>query len=334
VWDLLSAYADDEVTPEEAARVEQHVAVCADCARDLRFMRQTATVLASTPEVTPPAGLRQAILAATVYRPTWGQRLQASLRAVFLPPTRLRAFGLAGAAAALFGLMLLYRPRPQPLMRAASPTSPLPSRTARRSISAPVVLPLVGRPRSSGAKPSSPALFRTAPPKQVIAQAPRLTTALFSTPPTGSAPRVETPKRATGARAASAPRSNGRPENMRGETPRMKPGLNESMPADPKAPESEPEERMIPDRTMTADATPMPMKREEDVVMPPVAGTPDEVYIKVASASRTMSAGTISSLAELRRTLRRDNEAALANSVLFSPKDRPGMMLAVIKTRF
>src|SRR4051794_28367889 len=99
-WDLLSAYADDAISPLEATRVETHVAACSDCARDLRFMRETAFVLAATPEVAPPSTLRASILAATIYRPTWQQRLSAALR-WFVPSVPYRALAFAGSAAVL-----------------------------------------------------------------------------------------------------------------------------------------------------------------------------------------------------------------------------------------
>lgn len=105
LWDLLSAFADGMVTRDEAGRVERHVAICADCARDLRFMQETAHVLAKTPEVVPPATLRDSILAATIYRPTWQQRIRAAARKL-VPSTPLRAMTYAGSAAAI--LLVAY----------------------------------------------------------------------------------------------------------------------------------------------------------------------------------------------------------------------------------
>jgi len=100
MWDALSAYADGAATSAEAARVERHVAQCDSCARDLRFLRETASVLASAPEIAPPPGLRDAILASTVYRPTWAQRARhAGLGLV--AGRGAGTFALAGSAAAI-----------------------------------------------------------------------------------------------------------------------------------------------------------------------------------------------------------------------------------------
>src|SRR3981189_3602328 len=80
VWDLLSIYADGEADPSEAAIVENHVAVCADCARGLAFMKTTVDVLSRMEEVEPPASLRASIFAATIERVTLRQRIAAAFK--------------------------------------------------------------------------------------------------------------------------------------------------------------------------------------------------------------------------------------------------------------
>ena len=107
VWDLLSAYADGETNPHETEMVKAHIAVCASCAADLEFLQSTSVSLRHVPEVEPPAMLRQAILAATVQRPTWQDRLAAAARRTFAPaPLRYGALAAAGAAAALTFVMI------------------------------------------------------------------------------------------------------------------------------------------------------------------------------------------------------------------------------------
>jgi hypothetical protein len=102
VWDLLSVYADGEATPEGAAMVESHIAACADCARDLAFMQSAQAALIGVPEVEPPATLQAAILAATVNRPTFPQRMADAVRRTLAPaPVRYGAIAAAGAAAAI-----------------------------------------------------------------------------------------------------------------------------------------------------------------------------------------------------------------------------------------
>lgn len=51
---LLSAYIDGEVTPGEAARIEQHLPVCRHCAEDLESLRWTVNLLREVPPVPLP----------------------------------------------------------------------------------------------------------------------------------------------------------------------------------------------------------------------------------------------------------------------------------------
>lgn len=107
IWDLLSAYVDGETTPQEAALVESHTAECETCASDLAFLRSSSVVLHETAEVEPPAALREAILAATVNRPTWQERLLIAARTAFAPTAvRYGTLAAAGAAATVAFLAL------------------------------------------------------------------------------------------------------------------------------------------------------------------------------------------------------------------------------------
>jgi len=109
VFELLSAYADKEATSEETAIVETHVAVCADCARYLSFIRSASSIIAAIPVVDPPASLHAAILAATTQRPTWQQRFRAFI-APGLSPQSLRYGALAGSAVVAWLVMQPYAP--------------------------------------------------------------------------------------------------------------------------------------------------------------------------------------------------------------------------------
>ena len=51
---LLSAYIDGEVTADERAVIESHLATCADCQRDLAALRQTVALLSQLPSVAAP----------------------------------------------------------------------------------------------------------------------------------------------------------------------------------------------------------------------------------------------------------------------------------------
>lgn len=167
VWDLLSVYADGEASPEEATIVETHVASCPDCARDLQFMMGTHEVLQDVPQVEPPVTLRSAILAATVYRPSFGQRLAETVRKTLAPaPVRYGALAAAGAAAALTAVVLKSGKPPVSLQ------PPVPETVA----TAPVVPPAPSvdpdQPRIDLLKPFE---VPTGAPKLTVAEQPRAT---------------------------------------------------------------------------------------------------------------------------------------------------------------
>ncbi|MFQ5856719.1 MAG: anti-sigma factor family protein, partial [Anaerolineae bacterium] len=52
--ELLSAYIDGEVTPNEATRVEQHLPVCRRCTEELESLRWTVSLLREVPSVPVP----------------------------------------------------------------------------------------------------------------------------------------------------------------------------------------------------------------------------------------------------------------------------------------
>lgn len=54
VAEMLSAYLDGEVTPNQRAQVEAHLAQCRECAHNLRTLRQTVNLLGELPAVKAP----------------------------------------------------------------------------------------------------------------------------------------------------------------------------------------------------------------------------------------------------------------------------------------
>lgn len=63
VHKLTGAYAMDALDELERARFEQHLAQCDDCRAEVAELRETAALLADTVAVTPPASLRDSVLA-------------------------------------------------------------------------------------------------------------------------------------------------------------------------------------------------------------------------------------------------------------------------------
>ncbi|MFQ5813971.1 MAG: zf-HC2 domain-containing protein, partial [Anaerolineae bacterium] len=99
VEEMLSAYLDGELSPKEQARVEKHLAQCADCAQNLRTLRQTVALLG---ELSPVAVPRSFVIrpAPAVQRPSLFQtrRTYVYLRAATALATILFAVVLAGDA--------------------------------------------------------------------------------------------------------------------------------------------------------------------------------------------------------------------------------------------
>lgn len=61
---LTGAYALDALTDQERDRFERHLHRCQPCANEVRGFRETATRLAAAVSATPPAELRERVLAA------------------------------------------------------------------------------------------------------------------------------------------------------------------------------------------------------------------------------------------------------------------------------
>jgi anti-sigma-K factor RskA len=60
---LSGAYAVDALDDAERAEFEQHLAVCPECRAEVASFRETGALLSETEAVTPPASLRDSVLA-------------------------------------------------------------------------------------------------------------------------------------------------------------------------------------------------------------------------------------------------------------------------------
>jgi anti-sigma factor RsiW len=59
--ELLSAYADGELAPAEALRVEEHLATCTECARELAINRTLGGAMRSTETDRPGGGIWEGV---------------------------------------------------------------------------------------------------------------------------------------------------------------------------------------------------------------------------------------------------------------------------------
>jgi len=68
IEELLAAFSDGELRPEERAEVERHLRDCPSCAALLESLRTADAALARFPEIEPPASLREALYAVPARR--------------------------------------------------------------------------------------------------------------------------------------------------------------------------------------------------------------------------------------------------------------------------
>ena len=109
VEEMLSAYIDGELTPEEWARVERHLAQCEACARNLRTLRQTVGLLRQLPTVPVP----RSFVLRPAPRPVRAGRAYTYLRAATALAAALLVVALAGDLL-LTGLAPARRAAPPP----------------------------------------------------------------------------------------------------------------------------------------------------------------------------------------------------------------------------
>lgn len=207
---LLSAYIDDEVTPSEAARVEEHLAGCEDCVGELDSLRATSSLLRGLPELRVPRSFALTEAPATVgFAPqlVWTTRFATSLAALFLVVLLLSdVLGFVGQSPEGETQKQAFITAPMPAAPAAAapaaaPAAALESRTT--GLPGPPGNP--GLVRESAPAAAAPALAAPAPAAPdapaIAAPAPAAASALAAPTP---AP-VAAPAPAAAALAAPAP---------------------------------------------------------------------------------------------------------------------------------
>lgn len=104
--DRAAALALDSVDPDEARLVEDHAAMCPDCALHLREFREVAAVLGSAvPQVDPPEALRSRLLEAARLTPATPFPAPRRLR----PRRRVSPAWLVAAASLVLSLVAVVR---------------------------------------------------------------------------------------------------------------------------------------------------------------------------------------------------------------------------------
>lgn len=166
LWDLLSAYADGETTPEESALVEAHLRSDAAYARDFAFLQGASRHVMLMGEVEPPTALRDAIFAATIHKPTFARRLAAAwgnFQTAINPRYAYPAGALAAGVCAAF--LLWSRPAIAPNQ---SNSAPAVAATPNIETVAPVVPPSAKRVSPQHYDLKKPQLAGNNKPKIVV----------------------------------------------------------------------------------------------------------------------------------------------------------------------
>ena len=98
-WELLSAFIDGELTPQERTDVQAHLTACPDCSKELRALTSMQNTAAAAPRhALPPALLAR--LEANLSEPTWIEHLSQLLR------TPRISISVGAAATLAVGLLL------------------------------------------------------------------------------------------------------------------------------------------------------------------------------------------------------------------------------------
>jgi len=107
---MMSEYVDGELSADDEAEIESHVALCDHCSRELVALKTTVESLAAIGEVDPPASLRGRIAAATTGKKHVGivTLVKSRIAALTLVP---RLGWAAGAAAVIAFAAWLAIPR-------------------------------------------------------------------------------------------------------------------------------------------------------------------------------------------------------------------------------
>ena len=99
--ELLSAFIDDNLSPQENKSVEAHIAECTNCARELQELLNTVSLLTKLPKIEAPEGFHQQ------FKKRWDKE---NTRFYFWPGKTAWFAGIATAAAGMLVTLIFYNP--------------------------------------------------------------------------------------------------------------------------------------------------------------------------------------------------------------------------------
>lgn len=127
--ELFSALLDEALTPDERARLDEHLAACSECGRELDGLRRTVALVQGLPSDHAPPGFVERVTAAAHPEP-WLTRLARGL----LVPWRLKLPLEAAALLLVAGLAVLVFRGTEEQRRAAQVAGPPPTSVERPTV--------------------------------------------------------------------------------------------------------------------------------------------------------------------------------------------------------
>ena len=329
IWDALSATADGSATAAEAAAADAHLRHCRRCASDRRLIHQLTLALQKTPEPIPPHGLRESILRATVLRIGWRERAVQVLGSYRSRPSA-HSLAFAGAAAILLLVVVINNGRsPEELNPATG--SPIASRIRQDD------------PEPSSTTQATPLAERASRPRFQIASAASLER--DRSRPAFPVPRVSESVAGPEINRAelSEPRIPNSPTHS--PTPIDAPDSDRAVAASAGIDANPRIERSVldPPPPLASSRDPLRVARAEE--RPSPAPSPNTTEMEASAGNNspttyTMEArgsidpGAVASLADLKRTLQKDDEEESLPAGAFRMNDRREVRLAVHTSRF
>jgi anti-sigma factor (TIGR02949 family) len=112
VLDRIEAFVDEELAPDEAAAITQHLARCASCSREVNLAESVAVELRSLPSLQAPEVLSRNVRAATAG--AWARRMVDFLSVVHARPMMSAGVSLVVLAVLVGGALWRHEMRPSP----------------------------------------------------------------------------------------------------------------------------------------------------------------------------------------------------------------------------
>jgi hypothetical protein len=314
MWDLLSLYADGEASADERILVEDHLRKCPACAKELETLRNTSLLFSSVPAVDPPAYLRQAILDATVNKPHWLTRFTPPLRFLISPSPAIK-MGLGSAAAiAAAWMFLMTRPSVSPAPGYAS-SAVRSYYHGQKSIAAINTPPKIQFKLHNAEKPAEVAsihITRKQKKSVLVHRASLEQSNAILDNEVANRPVVHHPSALMGSSVS----------------PSMNPEIAS-------APTGTPDTVTPSSSTGTVVVSPSPVIASNTITDQPSVSRTATVHLRIVAGPPEINTSSISTLADLRKSIQRSNETRLRDDN--SPSGISGhheVYLDVIKTRF